>query len=147
MECLLLRYVNLLLISRHKCYVSWSGIMQMHVAVWEGGTLPITLGVDELLEVMIENKILWDKYRWNGHCSGYSRNTATGNVRKQWRWEQSGSISIVVIGLLASCARVKRRSCKRRNTADVSRSVVYAFQNLSEWLKLWIYSELSNCSW
>jgi hypothetical protein len=30
----------------------------MHMAVWEGGTLPITLGVDELLEVMIENKIL-----------------------------------------------------------------------------------------
>jgi hypothetical protein len=29
----------------------------MHMAVWEAGTLPITLGVDEQVEV-IENKIL-----------------------------------------------------------------------------------------
>jgi len=119
----------------------------MHMAVWEGGTLPITLGVDELVEVVIENKILWDKDRWNGHCSGYSRNTATGSVTKHWRWEQSGSISNVVIGLLASCAGVKRRSCKRNNTANVQHSLVYAFQNRSERVKLWIYSEQSECSW
>jgi hypothetical protein len=38
--------------------VSLSAIIQIYMAVWEGGTLPITLGVDELLEVVIENKIL-----------------------------------------------------------------------------------------
>lgn len=144
MECLCLRYVNLILISRHGCYVSWSGIVQLHMAVREGGKLPVTVGVEEFLEIMKENKILWDKDRWNGHCSGYSRNTATGSVTKQWRWEQSGSIFIVVIGLLASCAGVKSRSCKRRNTANVSGSVVYAFQNRSEWLKLPRHCEVSH---
>ena len=32
--------------------------MEKHMAVWEGGTLPIAVGVEERLEVMIENKIL-----------------------------------------------------------------------------------------
>ena len=44
-------------------------------------------------------------------------NTATGSVTTKRWWEQSGSISIVVIGLLASCAGLKRRIGKGRNTA------------------------------
>jgi hypothetical protein len=48
------------------------------------------------------------------------------------RSTEGGNSLAVAIGLLASCAGVKRRSCKRRNTVNVQHSLVYAFQNRSE---------------